>query len=53
MRNNEHRRSRMQTEKTREPYAKPVLVRHENLRDVTFECPDWQCSVAVPGDPSG
>lgn len=32
----------------REPYEKPVLVRHENLKDVTFECPNWQCSVVVP-----
>jgi hypothetical protein len=29
-------------------YDKPVLVKHENLKDITFECPDWQCSVAVP-----
>ena len=34
---------------TREPYTKPELVKHENLKDITFECPTWQCSVAVPG----
>ena len=32
----------------REPYAKPKLVKHDNLKDVTFECPSWQCSVVVP-----
>lgn len=36
----------------REPYAKPELVRHENLKEITFECADWQCSVQVPGEPS-
>lgn len=29
-------------------YQKPVLTKHENLKDLTFECLDWQCSVAVP-----
>jgi len=36
----------------REPYAKPGLVKHDNLKEVTFECPDWQCSVTVPGPPA-
>ena len=35
----------------REPYASPRLVKHANLKDITFECPDWQCSVTVPGAP--
>ena len=37
----------------REPYAKPELVKHDNLKDITFECPNWQCSVVVtpPPDP--
>jgi hypothetical protein len=34
-----------------EPYAKPGLVKHENLKDITFECPNWQCSVTVPPAP--
>ncbi len=34
--------------KTREPYTRPELVRHENLKEITFECPNWQCSVVVP-----
>ncbi|MHB0914658.1 MAG: hypothetical protein ACYC4M_03110 [Thermoleophilia bacterium] len=43
----------MKTEKeTRETYAKPELVKHENLKAITFECPDWQCSVTVPGAPA-
>jgi len=33
------------------PYARPELVKLDNLRDITFECPDWQCSVTVPGAP--
>ncbi|MFA5809044.1 MAG: hypothetical protein WC935_01730 [Thermoleophilia bacterium] len=36
------------TKETREPYAKPELTRHENLKDITFACPEWQCSVVVP-----
>jgi hypothetical protein len=32
-------------------YEKPVLTRHENLKDITFECPNWQCSVTVPPEP--
>ena len=36
----------------RKSYEKPVLMKHENLRDVTFECPDWQCSVTVPAAPT-
>jgi hypothetical protein len=48
-----HRRNRMRAEtKTREPYAKPELVKHENLKDITFECPNWQCSVTVPPPPA-
>ncbi len=35
----------------REPYAKPELVKHESLKELTFECPDWQCSVVVPPAP--
>lgn len=38
--------------KTREPYTRPELVRHENLKDITFECPNWQCSVVVPPPPA-
>jgi hypothetical protein len=33
-------------------YDKPVLVKHENLKEITFECPDWQCSVTVPPPPA-
>ncbi|MHB1361920.1 MAG: hypothetical protein ACYCW5_04895 [Thermoleophilia bacterium] len=36
----------------REPYAKPELVKHENLKAITFECPAWQCSVTVPPPPA-
>jgi hypothetical protein len=39
------------TKDIRQPYAKPELVRHENLKDVTFECANWQCSVVVPKQP--
>ncbi|MHB1003593.1 MAG: hypothetical protein ACYC1B_07190 [Thermoleophilia bacterium] len=45
---------RMATSKSdhREAYTKPELVRHDNLKAITFECPDWQCSVTVPGAPA-
>jgi hypothetical protein len=36
----------------REPYAKPELVKHSNLKEITFECPDWSCSVTVPPPPA-
>ena len=32
-------------------YEKPVLVKHKNLKQLTFECVDWQCSVVVPPAP--
>lgn len=34
------------------PYTKPCLTRHDNLKEITRECPDWQCSVTVPGAPA-
>jgi hypothetical protein len=37
---------------SRERYGKPQLKRIENLRDITRECPDWQCSVEVPPPPA-
>ena len=39
------------TKDIRQPYAKPELVRHENLKDITFDCANWQCSVVVPQQP--
>lgn len=35
-----------------ERYSKPELVRHDNLKAITFECPEWQCSVTVPPPPA-
>jgi hypothetical protein len=35
----------------RDSYEKPELVKHENLKDLTFECANWQCSVVVPPAP--
>jgi len=35
----------------REAYTKPALEKLDNLKDVTFECPQWQCSVTVPPPP--
>ena len=29
-------------------YEKPELIKHMNLKDLTFECQNWQCSVTVP-----
>jgi len=36
----------------REMYAKPELTVHDNLKKLTFECPQWQCSVTVPPPPT-
>ncbi|GBE58257.1 hypothetical protein BMS3Abin01_01190 [bacterium BMS3Abin01] len=36
----------------KEAYEKPVLIKHENLKEITFECPNWQCSVTVPPPPA-
>ncbi len=35
----------------REGYVKPSLVKYDNLKDLTRECPNWQCSVTVPPPP--
>ncbi len=35
-------------EHNHKPYAKPELNKQANLRDLTFECAAWSCSVAVP-----
>ncbi|MHB1382527.1 MAG: hypothetical protein ACYC5A_08835 [Thermoleophilia bacterium] len=37
---------------SREPYEKPRLTREADLKALTFECPDWQCSVTVPPPPA-
>lgn len=42
----------MKATEERVSYEKPVLVKHENLKDITFECPSWQCSVVVPPPPA-
>jgi hypothetical protein len=34
-------------------YLKPELIVHDNLKDITYECPNWQCSVVVPSPPQG
>lgn len=39
--------------KAQTSYEKPVLTKHNNLRDLTFECPEWSCSVTVPPPPPG
>lgn len=33
-------------------YAKPELIKHCDLKEITFECPEWQCSVYVPPPPA-
>ncbi len=32
-------------------YQKPKLTRHANLKELTFECANWSCSVTVPPAP--
>ncbi len=39
------------SQQPRKPYAKPKLVRHKNVKALTFECSNWQCSVTVPPGP--
>jgi len=38
--------------KKREPYNKPELVKHDNVIELTCECPNWKYSVVVPPPPS-
>ena len=42
----------MMHHETREPYVTPEIIRQDNLKDITFECPAWQCSVVVPPPPN-
>lgn len=35
----------------RTEYTRPELKKLENLKEITSECPEWQCSVSVPGPP--
>ena len=35
----------------KETYAKPEITRLACIKDITFECPEWQCSVTVPPPP--
>lgn len=44
---------KIMTRNSKSPYEKPVLIKHENLKDLTFECPDFQCSIVVPPPPAG
>lgn len=32
-------------------YAKPILVRIDNIKNVTRDCPDFSCSIDVPPPP--
>ncbi len=42
----------MTTEKIcRKSYQKPELVKLDNVKELTYECFDWQCSVTVPPAP--
>lgn len=36
---------------TRKSYTKPVLAKLNSLKEITFTCPAWQCSVIVPPPP--
>lgn len=47
----EQRETHMSDRKPRAPYTKPAIKKHDNLKEMTFECPDWQCSVTVPPPP--
>ncbi len=32
-------------------YAKPDLQKLQNIKEITRECANWQCSVTVPRSP--
>lgn len=32
-------------------YEKPRLMKLDNLKDITFNCPNFQCSVVIPPPP--
>lgn len=32
-------------------YEKPTMVKLDNLKDLTLECPEFQCSIGVPPPP--
>jgi len=36
----------------KETYAKPEITRLGSIINITFECPEWQCSVIVPPPPA-
>lgn len=38
----------MTDKKEKNAYEKPVLSKHGSLKAITFDCENWQCSVAVP-----
>lgn len=42
----------MNSKQGKQTYTKPVLIRKGKLKEITLECPDWQCSVTVPGPPA-
>lgn len=37
---------------SKDKYAQPKLSKLDNLKNITFECPEWQCSVTVPPAPA-
>ena len=38
----------MIVKQVRELYIEPMLMKHENIKELIFECSDWPCSVTVP-----
>lgn len=34
-------------------YKKPKLVKIDSLKDITFNCPQFQCSITIPPPPPG
>jgi len=43
---------KMSDEERSDPYVRPELVKMDNLKGITRECPEWQCSVTVPPPPA-
>lgn len=33
-------------------YQKPLLTKLDNIRDITLDCPEFNCSIEVPPPPT-
>jgi len=43
--------SNLESKTHKSDYEKPVLKRLDNIKDITFDCVGFSCSIAVPPPP--